>query len=802
MATTTTPKPLLPVKSPVPSDIEIAQSIAPKHISLIAEAGLGLQPDEYELMGRTQAKVRSLLSSVGDDDRASAYARVLSRRAAPPLAARRPLLLSFLSLTHHTHASSMPQQTIQQIELSVRDRLKDAPNGRYGACVFLPAPALSLSRAPPRREKKNAQRRRSPLHQNTKQTKTNQNKNKTTVVVGGITPTPLGEGKSTTTVGLCQALGAYLGRRAAACIRQPSQGPTFGIKGGAAGGGYAQVIPMESINLHLTGDIHAVTAANNLVAAALDARMFHERAQSDEALLRRLCPPDPKTGKRPFAPVMLRRLRKLNIAKDDAADLTLEEAKAFARLDVDPDAVLWRRVVDVNDRFLRGITVGRGPEERGQERETGFDIAVASEVMAVLALADGPKDMRERLGRMIVARSRGGEGVTADDLGLGGALAVLLKDAVRPTLLQTLEGTPVLVHAGPFANIAHGNSSVVADQVALKLVGEEGFVVTEAGFGADIGLEKFMNIKCRASGLAPDASVIVATVRALKMHGGGPPVSAGSPLPAAYREEDVALVERGCENLARHVKNTAAYGAPVVVAINRFATDTPAELEAVRKAAIEAGAADAVVAEHHALGGAGAVALAEAVVKATEGRAGKAGVNYLYDVQQPIKVRGFVCLFVVLLVGRRGRGEREKQEREKHKLTKRQKKTTTNSPRKPKKNKTKQKAKIEAIAKSYGAADVSYTPEAEAAVARCDAMGLSNLPVCMAKTQYSFSSDAAKKGAPQGFTLPVRDVRASAGAGFVYPLVGSMVTMPGLPTRPCFYDIDLDADTGRVIGLS
>ena len=460
-----------------------------------------------------------------------------------------------------------------------------------------------------------------------------------TVVVGGITPTPLGEGKSTTTVGLCQALGAYLGRRAAACIRQPSQGPTFGIKGGAAGGGYSQVIPMEEMNLHLTGDIHAVTAANNLVAAALDARVFHEKAQSDAALLRRLCPPTGKSGARPFAPVMRRRLAKLGIDKDDAGDLTPDEAKAFARLDVDPEAVLWRRVLDVNDRFLRGVVVGRGAEERGQERETGFDIAVASEVMAVLALADGPRDMRERLGRMIVACSRAGDAVTADDLGLGGALAVLLKDALRPTLLQTLEGTPVLVHAGPFANIAHGNSSVVADQVALKLVGAGGFVVTEAGFGADIGLEKFMNIKCRASGLAPDASVIVATVRALKMHGGGPPVTAGAPLPAAYREEDVAMVERGCENLARHVRNTLAYGAPVVVAINRFATDTPAELEAVRKSALEAGAADAVVAEHHALGGAGAVALAEAVVRATEGRAGKNGVKYLYDVGQPIKVR-------------------------------------------------------------------------------------------------------------------------------------------------------------------
>lgn len=515
-------------------------------------------------------------------------------------------------------------------------RPRSARRDRAAAAAAVPPP-LALSTAPARADN-HPPTSHPPFYHPKPKPKTNQ-KTPPAVVVGGITPTPLGEGKSTTTVGLCQALGAYLGRRAAACVRQPSQGPTFGIKGGAAGGGYAQVIPMEEMNLHLTGDIHAVAAANNLVAAALDARVFHEKAQSDEALLRRLCPVDPKTGKRPFAPVMRRRLAKLGIDKDDAGDLTPEECRAFARLDVDPDAVLWRRVVDVNDRFLRGVTVGKGAEERGQERETGFDIAVASEVMAVLALADGPADMRERLGRMIVARSRAGDAVTADDLGLGGALAVLLKDAIRPTLLQTLEGTPVLVHAGPFANIAHGNSSVVADQVALKLVGPEGFVVTEAGFGADIGLEKFMNIKCRASGLAPDAAVIVATVRALKMHGGGPPVSAGTPLPAAYREENVALVEAGCANLARHVRNTARYGAPVIVAINRFATDAPAELEAVRRAALAAGAADAVVAEHHAFGGAGAVALAEAVIKACEGGASKAGVKYLYELEQPIKVR-------------------------------------------------------------------------------------------------------------------------------------------------------------------
>eukprot|EP00882_Tetradesmus_deserticola_P008842 GHRQ01009326.1.p1 GENE.GHRQ01009326.1~~GHRQ01009326.1.p1 ORF type:complete len:639 (+),score=252.22 GHRQ01009326.1:541-2457(+) len=638
MATFTDVKPLLPVQDPVPADIDIAQSITPKHISQIAEVGLSLLPEEYELYGPTKAKVK----------------------------------------------------------LSVKDRLKNAPNGKY-------------------------------------------------VVVGGISPTPLGEGKSTTTVGLCQALGAYLNKKVLTCIRQPSQGPTFGIKGGAAGGGYSQVIPMEELNLHLTGDIHAISAANNLLAAAIDARMFHEAAQKDEALYRRLCPTD-KSGKRRFAAVMLGRLQRLGIDKTDPDDLTPEEVSCFVRLDIDPDAVMWRRVVDINDRFLRGITVGQGPEERGMERKTGFDISVASEIMAVLALASDLTDMRARLGRMVVAADRQGRPVTADDLGVGGALTVMLKDAIEPTVMQTLEATPVLVHAGPFANIAHGNSSVIADQIGLKLVGANGFVVTEAGFGADIGLEKFMNIKCRTSGLAPDAAVIVATVRALKMHGGGPPVVAGTPLPHAYLSPDVELVTAGCANLARHIENTRKYGVPVVVAINAFATDSKEELEAVRAAAMAAGASAAVVTRHHALGGAGAVDLAQAVVAACSSGG---EFKFLYDVEQPIK------------------------------------------------------AKIEAIAcGTYGASSVSYSPEAEAAVAKLAAMGFDNLPICMAKTQYSFSHDATLKGAPSGFVLPIRDVRASVGAGFLYPLVGNMMTMPGLPTRPCFYDIDIDPETGRILGLS
>ncbi|VAI18198.1 unnamed protein product [Triticum turgidum subsp. durum] len=428
------------------------------------------------------------------------------------------------------------------------------------------------------------------------------------VVVGGITPTPLGEGKSTTTVGLCQALGAFLDKKVVTCVRQPSQGPTFGIKGGAAGGGYSQVIPMDEFNLHMTGDIHAITAANNLLAAAIDTRIFHEASQSDKALFNRLCPAN-KEGKRRFADVMLRRLIKLGISKTDPDELTPEEVRRFARLDIDPASITWRRVMDVNDRFLRKITVGQGPEEKGMVRETGFDISVASEIMAVLALTTSLADMRERLGRMVIGNSKAGEPVTADDLGLGGALTVLMKDAIHPTLMQTLEGTPVLVHAGPFANIAHGNSSIVADKIALKLVGKGGFVVTEAGFGADIGTEKFMDIKCRYSGLTPQCAIIVATIRALKMHGGGPDVVAGKPLDHAYVSENVALVEAGCVNLAKHISNTKGYGVNVVVAINKFATDTDAEMEVVKKAAMAAGAFDAVVCSHHAHGGKGALIL-------------------------------------------------------------------------------------------------------------------------------------------------------------------------------------------------
>ncbi|XP_007444522.2 C-1-tetrahydrofolate synthase, cytoplasmic [Python bivittatus] len=345
------------------------------------------------------------------------------------------------------------------------------------------------------------------------------------IVVTGITPTPLGEGKSTTTIGLVQALGAHLGQNAFACVRQPSQGPTFGIKGGAAGGGYSQVIPMEEFNLHLTGDIHAITAANNLVAAAIDARIFHEATQSDQALYSRLVPS--VDGVRNFSDIQIRRLQRLHIKKMDPATLTNDEINKFVRLDIDPDSITWQRVLDTNDRFLRTITIGQSSSEKGYTRAAQFDITVASEIMAVLALTDSLEDMRQRLGKMVVASSKKGVPVTTEDLGVSGALAVLMKDAIKPNLMQTLESNPVFVHAGPFANIAHGNSSVLADKIALKLVGKDGFVVTEAGFGADIGMEKFFDIKCRYSGLQPHVVVLVATVRALKMHGGGPTVSAG-----------------------------------------------------------------------------------------------------------------------------------------------------------------------------------------------------------------------------------------------------------------------------------
>lgn len=634
-----THKPFTPTKlnrrSPVPSDIEIAQEATLKPITLIAEE-LGLLPSEIEQYGDTKAKVR----------------------------------------------------------LEVLQRLHHVPDGKY-------------------------------------------------IDVTAINPTPLGEGKTTTTVGLSQALGAHLNKRVITCIRQPSQGPTFGIKGGAAGGGYSQVVPMEEFNLHLTGDIHAITAANNLMAAAIDARMFHEADATDEQLFNRLLPAD-KTGKRHFTRGMVVRLEKLGITASDPEELTPEQRRKLCRLDIDPATITWRRVLDTSDRFLRGVTIGTGPEEKGATRETGFDITVASEIMAILALTTSLKDMRERLGKIVIGISRSGDAVTAEDLGVAGAMTVLMRDAIKPNLMQTVEGTPVFVHAGPFANIAHGNSSILADKIALKLAD---YVITESGFGADMGMEKFMNIKSRYSGLVPSVVVMVATVRALKMHGGGPKVVAGKPLDIAYTAENLDLLRAGLPNLLHHIKTARKFGIPVVVAVNRFLTDTPTELDLIRKAAIEeGGAVDALICEHWEKGGEGAIELAEAVVKAAEM---PSHFQFLYPLEWSIK------------------------------------------------------QKIECIAKEvYGADGVDYLPEAEERIKEYTRLGFDKLPICIAKTHLSLSHDAALKGVPKGFRIPIRDVRASVGAGFLYPLVGTMSTMPGLPTRPMFMEIDIETDTGKVIGLS
>ena len=483
--------------------------------------------------------------------------------------------------------------------------------------------------------------------------------------------------------------------------------------------GCYQVIPMDEFNLHLTGDIHAITAANNLLAAQIDARMFHEATQPLEALYGRLVPR--VKGVRRFSHIQLKRLEKYGIEKTDPDSLTEDEIRQFSLLDIDPDTITWQRVIDTNDRFLRKITVGQSDTEKGKTRETQFDISVASEIMAVLALTTSLEDMRQRLGRMVVASSRAGDPVTAEDLGVAGALTVLMKDAIRPTLMQTLEGTPVFVHAGPFANIAHGNSSILADKIALKLAGEDGFVVTEAGFGADIGMEKFMNIKCRYSGLVPDAVVLVATVRALKMHGGGPPVTPGQPLKPEYTQSNVPLVEKGFCNLRKQIENVKFFGVPVVVAVNKFHTDAPEELDTMVRLAKEAGADDAVMCEHWAKGGPGAANLAKAVDAVC---ANDNNFKFLYDLDQTIE------------------------------------------------------DKIRTIAqKIYGADDIELLPEAAKKIERYTRQGFSKLPICMAKTHLSLSSDASKKGAPTGFTIPIRDVRASVGAGFLYPLVGTMTTM-------------------------
>ncbi|KAI9711375.1 MAG: hypothetical protein M1812_007224 [Candelaria pacifica] len=572
------------------------------------------------------------------------------------------------------------------------------------------------------------------------------------VLVAGITPTPLGEGKSTTTVGLTQAISGHLDRVAFANVRQPSQGPTFGIKGGAAGGGYSQVIPMEEFNLHLTGDIHAISAANNLLAAAIDTRMFHESTQKDGPLYKRLVPA--KKGKREFQPIMFRRLKKLGIEKTNPDDLNEDEIHRFARLDIDPETITWRRVLDVNDRFLRGITIGEAPTEKGLTRHTGFDITVASECMAILALSNDLADMRERLGKMVIATSKNGDPVTCDDIGAGGALAALMKDAIKPNLMQTLEGTPVFVHAGPFANISIGASSVLADKLALKLAGTEadedhnektGFVVTEAGFDFTMGGERFFNIKCRSSGLVPDVVVIVATVRALKVHGGGPEITPGGALHEIYRTENVEILRKGCVNLRKHISNAKQYGIPVVVAINKFETDTEAEIAALREEAIAAGADDAIPANHWAEGGKGAIDLAKGVIASS---AKDKQMKLLYDLNGSVQER------------------------------------------------------IEKIGKEmYGAEKVEFSSLAQKKVDQYEKQGFGNLPICIAKTQYSLSHDPALKGAPTGFTVPIRDVRLAVGAGYLYALAADIQTIPGLPTAPGYLNVDIDAETGEIDGL-
>ncbi|SCU97449.1 LANO_0E16072g1_1 [Lachancea nothofagi CBS 11611] len=576
------------------------------------------------------------------------------------------------------------------------------------------------------------------------------------VLVAGITPTPLGEGKSTTTVGLAQALGAHLNKTVFANVRQPSMGPTFGIKGGAAGGGYSQVIPMDEFNLHVTGDIHAISMANNLLAAAIDTRMFHEDTQKDAPLYKRLVPA--KRGVRTFSPTMLRRLKKLGIDKKDPNTLTPEEITQFARLDIDPETITWRRVVDCNDRFLRGITIGEAPTERGFTRKTGFDISVASECMAVLALANSLGDMRERLGNIVIGASKAGVPITCEDIGCAGAMTALLKDAIKPNIMQTLEGTPVFVHAGPFANISIGANSAIADKIALKLAGVEpgvseetkkekqGYVVTEAGFDFTMGGERFLNIKCRSSGLVPDAVVIVATIRALKVHGGGPEVKAGAPLPTEYLNENVDLLRKGCANLAKHIANVKAYNLPVVIAINKMSSDTDREHEVVKEESLKAGAYDAIVSNHWEEGGKGAVNLAEGVVKACEQPNDE--FKFLYETEG-ISVED----------------------------------------------------KIGAIAKKmYGAGSVEFSPEAQKKIDLYTKQGFGNLPICIAKTQYSLSHDANLKGVPSGFTFPIRDVRASVGAGYLYALAAEIQTIPGLPTHCGFMNVEVN-DDGEIEGM-
>lgn len=507
------------------------------------------------------------------------------------------------------------------------------------------------------------------------------------VVVSAITPTPLGEGKTTTTVGLGQAF-RHIGKSATIAIRQPSMGPTFGIKGGAAGGGYSQVVPMETFNLHLTGDMHAVTSAHNLLAAMIDNHLH----QGNE-------------------------------------------------LGIDLNNITWRRALDVNDRALRNAVIGLGSKDDGITRQSGFDITAASEVMAVLALSTSLQDLRRRLGRIVVGYTRQGEPVTAEELKAGGAMTVMMREAIKPNLLQTLENTPVIVHAGPFGNIAHGNSSVVGDLVGIH-TGD--FLITEAGFGADIGAEKFFNIKCRTSGLHPDAAVLVATVRALKAHSGRHRIVAGRPLPPELLAENTDDVHAGGANLRKQIENIRFHGVSPVVAINAFPTDHASEHDAIREIAESMGVRVAV-SNHFGEGGKGAVELAEAVAEAAEE---PSDFQFLYPDEASLR------------------------------------------------------EKIETIAtRVYGASGVEYSLAAGRQLDGYERNGFGHLPICVAKTHLSISSDPTLKGAPTGWVLPVREVRASVGAGFIYPICGDMRTMPGLGSHPAAESIDID-ENGEIVGLS
>jgi len=507
------------------------------------------------------------------------------------------------------------------------------------------------------------------------------------VDVTAITPTPLGEGKSTTLVGLGQAM-KHIGKRAIVTVRQPSQGPTFGIKGGAAGGGYSQIVPMENFNLHLTGDIHAISAAHNLIAAMIDAHIYHGN-----------------------------------------------------KLNIDIHNIPWRRVIDLNDRALRNIIVGLGKRFDGVPRETGFDITVASEIMAILALTTSLKDMRQRIGKMIVAYDKNKNPITAEDIQAAGVATVLMKEAIKPNLMQTLENTPALVHAGPFANIAHGNSSIIADMIAMKT---SDYVMTESGFGADIGAEKFFNIKCRTSGLKPNAVVLVATIRALKAHTGKYKIVPGKPIDPSLIEENVSDVEAGAVNMIRHLENLRKFGVNPVVAINVFEQDTEKEIEAVKEIAIAAGAMGVAVSRHWSDGGRGAIELAEQVVSACDV---PNDFKLLYPDDLPIK------------------------------------------------------EKIETIATEiYRADGVDYAPIVNSKIRTYEEQGLGDLPICMAKTPLSLSDNPKLKGAPDGFRISITDIRASVGAGFIYPLCGDVNTMPGLGHSPAAMNVDLDED-GKVVGL-